>query len=107
MGCLAAPMEFLRPTGAHENGEKKITQEYLAAQTFESLADTVPLDAMMDNGEMAQRGINEGIWMRICAFILQDDDKPSVCETITKSAEKISDSKGLGCDWKCTSPHYS
>lgn len=88
-------MEFLRPTGAHENGEKKITQEYLAAQTFESLADTVPLDAMMDNGEMAQRGIDEGIWMRICAGILQDDDKPSVCETITKSAEKISDSKGL------------
>ena len=45
----------------NENGEKEITQEYLAAQTFESLADTVPLDAMMDNGEMVQRGINEGI----------------------------------------------
>ena len=80
-------MTNIRSSGAHENGEKEITQEYLAAQTIESLADTVPLDAMMDNGEMAQRGINKGIWMRICAIILQDDDKPSVCATITKSAD--------------------
>ena len=51
------------------------TEEFLATQTFDSLADTVPLDEMPDNDEMAQRGMSEGIWMRTCAVILQDDDK--------------------------------
>ena len=29
----------------------------------------------MNNDEMSARGINEGIWMRACAVILQDDDE--------------------------------
>ena len=48
---------------------------WLAGQSFESLANLVRLDDMPDNGHMAKRGINEGIWMRTCAVILQDDDK--------------------------------
>ena len=50
------------------------TAEFYAEQTFDSLADTIPLDGMPDNDDMAQRGMNEGIWMRACAIILQDDD---------------------------------
>ena len=67
------------------------TAEFLASQTFDSLADTVPLDGMLDNDEMAQRGMNEGIWMRTCAVILQDDDK--------QLFEKFKDNTGdhLGC----------
>ena len=62
-------------TEAHETNQKEVTQEWLAGQTFESLADTVPLDSMPDNDKMSGRGISEGIWMRTCAVILQDDDK--------------------------------
>ena len=47
----------------------------MVEQSFESLAETVPLDGILDNDQMAERGINEGIWMRACAVILQDDDK--------------------------------
>ncbi len=54
---------------------KEVTPEWMAALTFESLADAVPLDDMPDNDFMAERGIGEGIWMRTCAVILQDDDK--------------------------------
>jgi len=42
---------------------------------FESASDAIPLDGMPNNDDMAERGINEGIWMRTCAVILQDDDK--------------------------------
>ena len=58
-----------------ETSDKEVTPEWMAALTFESLADTVPLDDMPDNDFMAERGIGEGIWMRTCAVILQDDDK--------------------------------
>ena len=60
---------------AQEMSEKDATPEWIAGQTFESLADTVPLDSMPDNDFMSERGISEGIWMRTCAVILQDDDK--------------------------------
>ena len=49
--------------------------KWIAGQSFESLADTVPLDGMPDNDFMSERGISEGIWMRTCAVILQDNDK--------------------------------
>ena len=68
-------MTEIRSSDAPETGEKEATQEWIAAQTFESLADTVPLYSMPDNDFMAERGIGEGIWMRTCAVILQDDDK--------------------------------
>ena len=55
--------------------DKPVTAEFMAAQTFESASDAIPLDGMMDNDEMSKRGINEGIWMRTCAIILQDSDK--------------------------------
>ena len=58
-----------------ETSDKEVTPEWMAALTFESLADAVPLDDMPDNDFMAERGIGEGIWMRTCAVILQDDDK--------------------------------
>ena len=58
-----------------EASDKEITPEFMAEQSFESLADTIPLDGMPDNERMSERGINEGIWMRTCAVILQDDDK--------------------------------
>ena len=51
------------------------TEEFLATQSFDSLADIVRLDGMPDSDEMAKRGMNEGRWMRTCAVILQDDDK--------------------------------
>ncbi|MCH8867837.1 MAG: hypothetical protein IID58_13435 [Proteobacteria bacterium] len=46
-----------------------------AANTFDSQSDVIPLDGMPDNDDMSERGINEGIWMRTCAVILQDGDK--------------------------------
>ena len=49
--------------------------KWIAGQSFASAADTIPLDGLMNNDDMAKRGINEGIWMRACAVILQDDDK--------------------------------
>ncbi len=49
--------------------------KWIAGQSFESLADTVPLDDMPDSDDSASRGINAGIWMRACGVILQDDDK--------------------------------
>ena len=52
-----------------------LTADFLAEQTFDSLADTIPLDGMPDNDDMAKRGMNEGVWMRTCAVILQDDDE--------------------------------
>ena len=58
-----------------ETSDKEVTPKWMAALTFESLADAVPLDDMPDNDFMAERGIGEGIWMRTCAVILQDDDK--------------------------------
>ena len=58
-----------------ETSEQKVTPEWMAGQTFESASDAISLDDMMSNDEMAERGINEGIWMRTCAVILQDDDK--------------------------------
>ena len=60
---------------AHETSGIMESPEWLATQTFESLADTVRLDDMPDNDFMAERGISEGIWMRTCAVVLQDDDK--------------------------------
>ena len=54
---------------------KGLSAEFCASQKFESAADAIPLDGMMNNDEMSARGINEGIWMRACAVILQDDDK--------------------------------
>ncbi len=58
-----------------ETSDQKVTPEWMAGQTFESASDAISLDRMMSNDEMAERGINEGIWMRTCAVILQDDDK--------------------------------
>ena len=58
-----------------ETSDKEITPEFMAEQSFESLADRIPLDGVLDNDQMSERGINEGIWMRACAVILQDDDK--------------------------------
>ena len=55
--------------------DKPATAQWIAEQSFESLADVMPLDEMPDNDQMAERGISEGIWMRTCAVILQDDDK--------------------------------
>ena len=49
--------------------------KWIAGQIFESAADAIPLDGMANNDDMSARGINEGIWMRTCAVILQDDDK--------------------------------
>ena len=49
--------------------------KWIAGQSFESLADTVPLDRMPSNDDSASRGINAGIWMRACGVILQDDNK--------------------------------
>ena len=49
--------------------------KWIAGQTFESASDAMPLDGMMDNDEMSARGVNEGLWMRACAVILQDDDQ--------------------------------
>ena len=49
--------------------------KWIAGQSFESLADTVPLDDMPNNDDGASRGISAGTWMRACAVILQDDDK--------------------------------
>ena len=60
---------------AQETSDQKVTPEWMAGQTFESASDAISLDRMMSNDEMAERGINEGIWMRTCAVILQDDDK--------------------------------
>jgi len=60
---------------AQETGDKVAMPDWLAAQSFESASDAIPLDRMMNNDEMAERGIGEGIWMRTCAVILQDDDK--------------------------------
>jgi len=54
---------------------KGLSAEFLASQKFESASDAIPLDGLMDNDEMSARGINEGIWMRACAVILQDDDE--------------------------------
>ncbi len=54
---------------------KELSAEFCASQTFESASNAIPLDGMMNNDEMSARGINEGIWMRACAIILQDDDK--------------------------------
>ena len=54
---------------------RKETGKWLAGQTFESLADTVPLDDMPNNDDSAARGISAGQWMRLCGVILQDDDK--------------------------------
>ncbi len=54
---------------------RKETGEWLAGQTFESLADTVSLDEMPNNDDSAERGISAGTWMRACGVILQDDDK--------------------------------
>ena len=53
----------------------KETMEWMAGQTFESLADTVTLDGMPSNDDMSERGVNLAIWMRAVAVILQDDDK--------------------------------
>ena len=49
--------------------------KWIAGQSFASASDAIPLDGMVNNDEMSARGINEGIWMRACAVILQDDDK--------------------------------
>ncbi len=49
--------------------------KWIAGQTFASASDAIPLDGMVNNDEMSARGINEGLWMRACAVILQDDDK--------------------------------
>ncbi len=49
--------------------------KWIAGQTFASASDAIPLDGMMDNDEMSARGVNEGLWMRACAVVLQDDDK--------------------------------
>ena len=54
---------------------KGLSAEFWASQKFESASDAIPLDGLMNNDEMSARGINEGIWMRACAIILQDDDK--------------------------------
>lgn len=58
-----------------ETRKEKETSEWLSKQTFESLAETVPLDRIPDSDVMAKRGMNEGMWMRTCAVILRDDDK--------------------------------
>ncbi len=49
--------------------------KWIAGQTFASVSDAIPLDGLPANDEMSARGINEGIWMRACAVVLQDDDK--------------------------------
>ncbi len=49
--------------------------KWIAGQTFASASDAIPLDGLPANDEMSACGINEGIWMRACAVILQDDDK--------------------------------
>ncbi len=54
---------------------KELSAEFWASQNFESASDTIPLNGLMSNDEMSARGINEGIWMRACAIILQDDDE--------------------------------
>ncbi len=54
---------------------KGLSAEFCASQTFESASNAIPLDGMANNDDMSARGINEGIWMRTCAVILQDDDK--------------------------------
>ncbi len=59
--------------------------KWIAGQTFASASDAIPPDGMMNNDEMSARGINEGIWMRACAVILQDDD--------TQLYEKVQDDK--------------
>ena len=55
--------------------KKGLSAEFWASQKFESASDAIPLDGLMSNDEMSARGINEGIWMRTCAVILQDDDE--------------------------------
>ncbi len=54
---------------------KGLSAEFWASQKFESASDAIPLDGMPNNDDMSDRGISEGIWMRTCAVILQDDDK--------------------------------
>ncbi len=49
--------------------------KWIAGQSFESCANTVPLDHMPNNDDSAERGIAAGMWMRACGVILQDDDK--------------------------------
>lgn len=82
--ALAGGRAFFVPAGftwrnimteAQETSENEVMPEWLAAQTFESLADTVPLDDMPNNDDSAKRGISVGTWMRACGFVLQDDDK--------------------------------
>ncbi len=74
--CLNGRSRFFVPAGftkgkvmseVQETSDKEVTPEWMAALTFESLADAVPLDDMPDNDFMAERGIGEGIWMRTCA----------------------------------------
>ncbi len=72
--CLSAGLtRRVIVTEAQET--KELSAEFCASQTFDSASDAIPLDGMMNKDEMAARGINEGIWMRACADILQDDDK--------------------------------
>lgn len=47
----------------------------LADHKFESLANTINLDDMPNGDEDAERGRNEGVWMRAAAVILQDDSE--------------------------------
>ena len=56
-------------------GSQEPTPEFWASQTFESLANIVKLDDMPTNDEAAKRGVNDVIWMRACAVILQDSDE--------------------------------
>ncbi len=79
-------MTEIQSDEAQEINRKK-TGEWLAGQTFESLAHTVPLDDMPNNDDSAQRGISAGIWMRACAVILQDDDKQLYEKFKDESAE--------------------
>ena len=67
-------MTEIQSDEAQETNRKE-TGEWLAGQTFESLAHTVPLDDMPNNDDSATRGISAETWMRACAVILQDDDK--------------------------------
>ena len=83
--CLNGQSRFFVPAGftkrgnimseVQETNDKEVTPEWMAALTFESLADAVPLDDMLDEDGAAERGMSEGIWMRCCAVILQDGDK--------------------------------
>ncbi len=49
--------------------------KWIAGQAFASASDAIPVDGLPNNDDMSARGVNDGIWMRACAVILQDDDK--------------------------------